>query len=459
MLQLELYAPILVRPMPGEALHSLLGRWLAVTGSPSASPFVQALTGKVGRRISLGLPGRLAWLQKNFQALDGFTVEELVERFTIAPLYRPFHPPEQWKQVVEHLASDGSREARMLLGVARGAGEQIQPMHCRQCVREQLEEHGQPYWCMRFVLPYVRVCPSHGLRLEPLQAWTNIRLAKHKLLAPPSSDVFGKGQVVSEPVATEAEVRLSRLAISLHAAGLQPVPYSVLVRTYFERFNQLDLVDAGGRVRRAALWGRLQKYWDGLTVVRCSPGRTVPAWVSQLYSEGRTAVRSPLHHLLAIGALFADVQSWRDALDRSLRLAGEMEPRVNGRVVSRPLMGTKHVQLEHWISKMTCEGVPVKLDARVAALLRKGLPAREVAALTGWSRATLYRRLRQLPELAKSWASAALREEHRRQQEATRRLRQPSAAGGRCPGPTKATKKWLYRHRAALALLDAAHPR
>lgn len=292
-------APYYPAVLPGEALYSFLGRMLMLLGEPFATRFVQEVTGNAGRRLSLALPCRLNWFRMHLPSLQALSLEDAFRRFTIAPLFRPFLCVADCEEVEKQLAGEGSVAARMRLGLVRGAGEQTQPLHCSSCMQEQWEEFGTPYWPMRFAIPYVRACPVHQLRLEPVRGRGIIRFGKHQILAPPSFDGFSGP---SEP-ASWAQSQLARLAIDLHAAALAPVPAEVLVDTYVERISQLGMSCGRERVKRGALWQHLQDYWQGLDVVKCSPGREIPAWVCQLYTQGKTMLRVPLHHLLAIGVL------------------------------------------------------------------------------------------------------------------------------------------------------------
>lgn len=425
-MSLDLTAPTPVAPLPGEALFSVIGRWFAVTGMADAQAFAHVVMGGRRRVFSLAFPCRLDWLQRELPALNARPIEALVEDFTAAAVYRPFLTATQWGRVMLQLARGSTGSARMLLGVPRGGGERAVLVHCPACLQEQVESCGFGYWPLRFFLPHVTACTVHRLPLEPVLGRCRTSLStKLCMLGSPSLSGPTPGGRPLEP--DSPLVRLSKLVVELHDARLPPIGYELLVRCYRERMAKLGLAEGGGRVFRTALWQRLHQHWDSLPEVRCSSGRKVPAWVTQLYADGEARVRSPLHHLLAIGALFGDVATWCRCLDGARMSIEQPQDAVP------PLRGTRYVQLQHWIERSS-EGSGMPLDGRVVELLRSGISAREVATLTGMSRFAVYRRLRAQPHLASEWAVAALRATH-----ASRRCDRSNAA-----------KKWMLRHRSTL---------
>jgi hypothetical protein len=441
----DLRTPVPVIPLPGETLFSLFGRWFNLTGMASAAMFMRSVNGGYRRTLSLGLPGRLDWLARNLPSLSPVDANELVERFTIAPLYRPFLQQGQWLQIVEQLKGFGSRDARMLMGLARGGGEQRFPLHCRVCLRVQTLEFGHPFWTMGFVLPHVTVCPIHGVDLEQLRAAPSRRLGAYEILSPPYLGPANNGAMegATDPHQLAQRHRLSQLTTDLFASGLPPIDHGRLRATYLWRLKELGLLDAGGRVKRRALFGELKRCWGDTERLRCTRGREVPAWLAPIYSDGKTAVRSPLPHLLLIGALFRDVGTWVAALAADHEKSDSEEKRS----CQPPMVGTRLVRLEPWISLSAKAPRGLTIDTDSRALLRAGLSVRAVSLRTGKSIASLYRGLHKAPELAREWALAALSKSRALAKSASTdaRLKRGNAHES---AKLRAATKWLYRHRA-----------
>lgn len=442
-----LLTPAPVPLIEGEALFSLLGRWLHRTGAPEAREFVKAVTKGPGRTISLSFPSGFGWLRKAHPGMAAMGLEALVMRYTAAPLYRPFLEPLAWSRLQTILAGAGSRQARMLLGVARSGGDVLKPMHCPACMEEQLVNLGHVYWPVRFTLPYVTACPKHGLRLQEVRPSSCIRLGKAKYLGFPSEDTV---RTISRLPADAIQVRLSTLAVDLAAAQLEPVTPSALVQAYLHGLKAKGLAEPSGRVRRQALWGTFNEQWRGLSELRLGAGRAFPAWLNQLYAPAGPSVRCPVYHLLLVGLLFGSVDAWRETLSNFGGI-GRQTPAISPRTSAyqAPVTGTKFVQLRHWLERSGPDDP--RLTAGVIELLSSGLPMHEVVAASGLSRHQLYRALRRSPQLARARALAALAVESLRRTGAPFHFgsskTRPAQAG------SKADKKWVYRHGLALEVL------
>lgn len=427
----RLHLPFPTSFFPGEALFSYLGRLLRAGGYAYASEFAALATGKHGRRVSLSLPCHLTWLGDNVSGLQEYTCEQLVGTFTAAPLFRPFLNEQEWLAVAAALSSQGSREARMLLGLARGGGEQTVPLHCTACMEEQAESYGVPYWPLKFVLPYVTACPKHKLKLQAVPPASNIRLGR-------KYTYFGAPRCTEgTPIcaASESELRLSALAIELHEAHLKAMDSVKLASAYRRRLQQEGLVVGETRIRRSQVQARLDNAWAGLELpIALREHR----WLHDMYLPAGCRRRSPLHHLLFIGAFFADVSDWVTAVSTS---SDTHEKSHSPRYV-----GTRRVQLQPWLQEgPVMSSIGLDWSETERHLLAEGHSVREVAAAGGRSRFSVYRRLQRDPRMARTWAQAALAKE------AERRSIDPGnpSASDR----PRCDNRWLRRHKDALHLL------
>ncbi len=454
----ELRSPIPIAVLPGESLVSFLGRWFFATGLPSSRLFVQAIAGEGRRRLSPGLPSRLDWVVRHVDAFRSHSAEDMVSQFTFAPLYRPFLEPATWLAVKYQLATGSNRDARMLLGLARGGGETRALLHCSECIGAQISGFGLPYWRHEFALPYVTVCPVHRRELKPSKANTNLRLGPHTLLAPPPAAPQLEPSVITSADAsiTSAAYRLSKLVCDLQAAAPLPLSRELLAQTYRTRLAEIGLANFGGRVERNELYKRLGQRWGTHGALSCCSGRDVPAWLPSLYADGKVAIRSPLQHLLLIGFLFEDVHSWKEAISKTVDGMSCILSQTPVVVENGPLVGTQRVRLEPWVSLPSRKCLGRALNTRAIELLREGLPVRTISSLTGDSVASLYRGLHRNPQLAKEWALAAFAE---RAALAKRTSNASPSADSHNVASRTAAKKWLYRHRRTFVAVGSSPKR
>ncbi|MFG6433715.1 TniQ family protein [Pelomonas parva] len=441
---MRFYAPQALQPFEGEALVSVVGRWLRISGAESPASLIAALLGNQHRTISLSLPGRWQHLLAEFPPVGHYLVDDAVDQFTSAPLFRPFMEPDDWPGVRNSLLMEDSRRARMKLGLVRGGGEPVELAHCVDCIQSQVLKYGAPYWLARHSLPHVAACHVHGRLLQVAPPASNLGLGKHRYLGFPNPDAYSE----AGNLGLEAACRLAELLTDIHQARLQPLGNATLAAAYLYQLRQLGLVESGGRVRKAMLWTLIQSAWSGLAALESERRTGRPGWLSSIYSDGVIRVRSPLQHAITIGALFGSVSAWRDVLDRGA-WAFEM-PATETR---RALVGSRAAMLNYWMAERSYHQCSVIVPPSVSSLLLSGLSVREVSSQTGHSVRGIYKILGGNEALAKEWSAAAvLREGQTR--EALIPIPTTSPAWRRRGQPgLKRDKKWLFRHRHTLSAL------
>lgn len=439
----SLYAPQHVEPFDGEALFSVVGRWLRVAGHESPRSLVAALNGSPHRTVSTTLPVRLGAMLNVFPPLAGYSLDDAVQAFSIGPLYRPFMGEHTWHQFVRSLRENEPWRARMLLGLVRGGGGRVTLMHCSECMVEQARTHGTLFWKLSHLLPFVRACPEHRELLQPTRPVTNIWLGKHRYLGSP--ELLLDGGRVREP--SQAVVKLSEVIVDLHRARLPGISHDLLARAYRLGLEEAGLVETGGRVRRLLFWSKIRADWAGLQWIRCSTGRTYPAWLASLYTHGAAQVRLPIQHAVVIASLFGSVQQWCYVVDRA-RHAQQREEHERGGY--RQVAGTRRVMLRYWFERgQSVDSSTVEVPPDVAQLLACGLSVRQVSRLTGRSRRFIYGLLQQAPELTRQWCLAAVDVENSEREDRVRELLAAGVLVSRGPSgdEMRRHKKWLARHR------------
>lgn len=450
----SLYAPQNVEPFGGEALFSVVGRWLRVAGHESSGPLVAALNGSPHRTVSTTLPVRLGKMLQVFPPLAGYMLDDAVEEFSIGPLYRPFMSEHSWRQFVRSLRENEPWRARMLLGLVRGGGDRVTLLHCSDCLLEQARAHGTLFWKLSHLLPFVRACPVHRRLLQPTRPVTNIWLGKHWYLGSPELLLDGGGGV-REP--SQALVKLSEVIVDLHQAKLPAISHDLLARVYRIGLEEAGLVEGGGRVKRLLFWAKIRADWAGLPWIRCSSGRTYPAWLAGLYTHGAAQVRLPLQHAVVIASLFGSVQQWRYIVDRASD-AHEREKSERGGY--RQIAGTRRVRVKYWFERGHHGGSSnVEAPPDVAQLLSCGLSVRQVSRLSGYSRRFIYGLLQQVPELTRQWCVAAVEVENSERADRVRKLLAEGVRVSRGPSghEMRTHKKWLARHRHTLRTAGSSH--
>lgn len=443
-----LYTARPVEPFAREALFSYLGRYLHSTGSAESVSFQRAVIGRYPTSLSYDMPGHLEWIRINLPPLNRFSLEDMVQRFTAAPLYRPFMDEEGWTALVQKL---GKASPRI------GADPEFRqkemhrfPRHCRVCLQSQLRRHRLAFWPREFGLRLVEACPKHGLLLEQVPCYSYLPLRFNRGFAAPSMPQNG-----TAIQASQAQVRFSKLVIDLLHAGITSVPQAVISDVYAQRCRARGYVYLN-RIDRKAFWRDASRFWSGLDMAKCGEDAEKPGWTR----SQRTS--SPPIHLLNIGFLFGTVAEWKRAVEAAQKVPPKPQPVMHQTVgLVRPVQlqhvreskikGIAKVRLDRWECILNEPPLPCgkAMEPELKMLLEQGLPIAEVVLRSGIPRMTVYRRMRSNHAVTRRWIAQALKREY----EARYVQCTDGGAGSLQRAKTLQGKRaWLYRHRKALLM-------
>lgn len=184
-----MYVPYVPAPHPDE----IIGSWLARTAAYNDTGAWKSLLEHTG--YGLRMHRLIVDLIDNSQPLShlltalGTTYEHALTELTTLPYWLAFDATSNQKsrvpgtRSVPRIFASCGREKRLLtpLGLSRGAGRGREIRFCPECVSQDHEVHGEPYWHRAHQLPNVFFCPEH---CRPLLTrchacnWSGLTLAR-----------------------------------------------------------------------------------------------------------------------------------------------------------------------------------------------------------------------------------------------------------------------------------------
>lgn len=178
------YLPI---PRPDELLYSIFARYAVHTGIVSPKQCLDNLFNCRTVVATVDLPSHLDAFLANAVHLWDISIEDLIYRHTLFPLYAPFVPDERRHIAISHMRSNKGGAQHMELGVAASIVKPPTLMrYCPVCLTTQQIRYGEYYWPRSWHVAGVNVCALHGPLID-----TDVRFRpteRHRFIpATPSS--------------------------------------------------------------------------------------------------------------------------------------------------------------------------------------------------------------------------------------------------------------------------------
>ena len=155
------------QPFPDESLYSLAVRYHRLAANHSYRLTSQELFGAYSRTCGSILPCCLGALSQRLGAV--YPVGELIERFTLLPLYRPFVDDAKYRAATITMAGSDGTGLKMSLGITASRFlKHASFRYCDRCVREDVLKFGSAYWHRIHQAIGTCICPHHGEVLHAL---------------------------------------------------------------------------------------------------------------------------------------------------------------------------------------------------------------------------------------------------------------------------------------------------
>ena len=154
------------KPYPDEILYSVLARYHIRSGNTSPKLTLTELFNSPSTVATADLPSNLNTLSENLQPFSNYTVEELIERYTLYHFYSVFLPPNRATRVKQSMKAEWGGDIHTRAGIM--ASSVTIPRYfrfCPNCLEEDLQKYGEAYWHRLHQTPGALVCPVHAVTL------------------------------------------------------------------------------------------------------------------------------------------------------------------------------------------------------------------------------------------------------------------------------------------------------
>ncbi|MBI6557444.1 TniQ family protein, partial [Pseudomonas veronii] len=232
------------QPFPDESLYSLAVRYHRLTANESYRRTSQELFGTYSRTCGSILPCCLAAL--SHRLAPAYSVEELIDRNTLLPLYEPFVNDVKYSAARIYMAGNSGTGLKMSLGItASGFLKHASFRYCESCVKADTHDCGSAYWHRNHQAIGTCTCPLHG---EVLRGMTFPDGADWRCMLLP-------GEAMGSPVAESLGGTAAGIVSEMQLWGLEhPKDVQNLLTANFlgHRLDEMGFLKRG-RIREQAL--------------------------------------------------------------------------------------------------------------------------------------------------------------------------------------------------------------
>lgn len=384
-----------LRPLGDECFFSLCSRQHVFWGNGLSSDTLISLFGDSTKAYSHDFPRCLSLLNDDAKSVWGGT-DEIIQSYTIAPLFFPFQSPNHVQELKRAMESPRLGSVKYKLGVITGRFGGEHPLKaCTTCIAADRKLHGVAYWHLSHQFPGVTTCPVHGRLL--VESKKNRQWSRGFQWLLPEDHILAK-TVNPEPDAQVIEalqnISTNILALAKLGSSFHFEPGTV-AQVYKDAITNLKLFehtaeDAGDHF--AAYCSLLQPYPPFLSLP-CSR-QSALSFISQMTRKPRGYFH-PLKHLTLILWLFQGVEPFIEAyvhvMARSIRFRTDKNSTPINLEANAGLASKSSPNLQTLKPKK----IFGKLKSKILRSLANGSPKKTVAAEYNVSLSSINRLLRR----------------------------------------------------------------
>jgi len=150
-------------PYLNELIYSTVARAGVYHGITSSKQLLDEVFNNRKVIATLDLPCHLQPLAEHLKKTGSFSVEYLIYKHTMFPLYAPFVTESHRVRAIQLMAGRSQGAVHLSLGVAASRiRNDARLRYCHSCLKNQLAQYGENFWQRNWFFPGLNVCPLHG---------------------------------------------------------------------------------------------------------------------------------------------------------------------------------------------------------------------------------------------------------------------------------------------------------
>jgi len=314
-------------PYPDELLYSTFARYHYYAGNIDLLDTIENLFGKRSIIPNLYLGSNLEYLCKELEGQ--YNEDNLINRHTIFPFYKPFLPYDRQIQLVNEMKFGNCEGIYLSLGLTTGSicrKDEIQ--FCMECVKSDTAKYGEPYIHREHQLQGVFVCPHHKTILSTYKYNSkNVSRIQYIRLAEKELNVDENAQKIDSVIIKyhATLVKLSQMAYKLISYDFYNVKREDILNCYKNLLYEKGFMSTGEKIHQKDLFYEFTRFYgnDLLHLLECDIDINNNYNWLKVITRKTKRTSHPLRHLLMINFLAGDIDVFFSHLHKKYNPFGQ----------------------------------------------------------------------------------------------------------------------------------------
>ena len=247
---------------------------------------------------TVDLPCHLNAIVTQFPA-NQFSLEDIVYKHTLFPIYAPFVPEQRRQQCLQWMANISQGSIHLALGINTSRLKPIQKLrYCPTCFKEQLELSSELYWSRLWQIQGA-CCPLHG---ELMDSTIELRsLHRHEFIAP--TDQTCPEKIQSKATSDNLFIT-KKLVELLSLPSYKSSSYEQWTMFYHQLAQQNRCIRGQNHINHDTILEKIMARWSPTFLKQYNLGelKSETSWLRSIFRKHRKSF-SYLEHIIAIEAL------------------------------------------------------------------------------------------------------------------------------------------------------------
>lgn len=150
-----------------ELLYDVIARYHFAIGNCDYRDTLEETFGAKSKVPSIHFPTGIAALSAQLPDITGLSPENLINKHTLFPLYRPFLPQERANKIYNQMLFEKGNGVYASIGMMAGSICARDALaYCPKCIEDDIREYGECYFRRGHNIQGVFVCFKHGCMLK-----------------------------------------------------------------------------------------------------------------------------------------------------------------------------------------------------------------------------------------------------------------------------------------------------
>lgn len=305
-------------PYPNETVYSILARYFQRLEGFGLTKVMNAIFQSTAIPPD-DLPNNIIKFVNNTPLRYSYTPEIIIDKHTLFNLYATYSGKETCQKLRQDMLSKGRTDMIALAGFNHDQAKRWNtPRFCAECVKEDIEIYGEPYWHREHQILGIKVCPHHQTVTHDvaLAGITDGSGRRRSFVALDVSMLDAKCSADKEPISSDAILEKHwRVAVNAWNALNSKDVFELdqIKQKYQARLRERGYSWEGGRTRTEKFRLDFMRYYgeDFLNDIGCTIEMGVQNWLVKTLRGN--CFRHPIKQLLVTEFLFETFQEFNNA--------------------------------------------------------------------------------------------------------------------------------------------------